>query len=97
MLLLYFCWLDCVAWGTELKSPYCEDVIAQERVQRKFTRLLPGFERYYFKEKAGVRRLGGDLSEVYKIMSGVHMIDNNNLYPMVGCQSQKGMSERFMV
>ena len=61
-------------------SPYYrKDVETLERVQRRFTRMLPGMEGLSYEErleKLGLfslerRRLRGDLIEVYKIMKGI--------------------------
>ena len=60
-------------------SPYCrKDIIKLERVQKRFTRMLPGLDGLTYKERLdrlGLfsqerRRLRGDLVEVYKIMGG---------------------------
>ena len=66
-------------------SPYYrKDIIKLERVQKKFTRMLPGLDGLSYKERLdrlGLfslerRRLRGDLIEVYKIMRGTDQLDS---------------------
>ena len=60
-----------------------------ERVQKRFTRMLPGMEGISYEErleKLGLfslerRRLRGDLIEVYKIMRGMDRVDSQKLFP----------------
>ena len=67
------------------------DVEALERVQKRFTRMLPGLEGVGYEErlnKLGLfslerRRLRGDLIEVYKIMRGIDRVDSQRLFPRV--------------
>ena len=62
-----------------------------ERVQKRFTRMLPGMEGISYEErleKLGLfslerRRLRGDLIEVYKIMRGMDRVDSQKLFPRV--------------
>ena len=62
---------------------------ALERVQKRFTRMLPGMEDISYEErleKLGLfslerRRLRGDLIEVYKIMRGMDRVDSQKLFP----------------
>eukprot|EP00061_Rhincodon_typus_P014782 g42066.t1 len=61
-----------------------KDVIKLERVQKRFTRMLPGMESLSYKErldKLGLfsmeqRRLRGGLIEVYKIMRDIDKVDD---------------------
>ena len=60
-----------------------------ERVQKRFTRMLPGVEGISYEErleKVGLfslerRRLRGDLIEVCKIMRGMDRVDSQKLFP----------------
>ena len=72
-------------YSVQFWSPhYQKDVEALERVQKRFTRMLPGMEGISYEErleKLGLfslerRRLRGDLIEVYKIMSGMDRVTN---------------------
>ena len=64
---------------------------ALERVQKRFTRMLPGMEGISYEErleKLGLfslerRRLRGDMIEVYKIMRGMDRVDSQKLFPRV--------------
>jgi len=66
-------------------------MIALERVERKFTRMLPGLEHIRYEERL-VRlglfflkqiRLTRDLTEVYKIMRGIDRVDRKKYFPLV--------------
>ena len=72
-------------YSVQFWSPhYQKDVEALERVQKRFTRMLPGLEGICYEErleKLGLfslerRRLRGDLIEVYKIMRGMDRVDS---------------------
>ena len=85
-------------------SPYFrKDIIKLERVQKRFTRMLPGLDGLSYKErldKLGLfslerRRLRGDLIEVYKIMRGIDQLDSQYLFPKVG--ESKARGHRFKV
>ena len=74
-------------------SPYYrKDIIQLERVQKRFTRMLPGLDGLSYKERLdrlglfslGRRRLRGDLIEVYKIMRGIDQLDSQHLFPKSG-------------
>ena len=62
---------------------YQKDMEALERVQRRFTRMLPGLEGVGYEERLNKLRLfslerwrlRGDLIEVYKIMRGIDSMD----------------------
>ena len=59
---------------------YKKDVEALERVQRRFTRILPGL---FSLER---RRLRGDSIEVCKMMKGIDRVNVQRLFPRVdGC------------
>jgi len=67
-------------YSVQFWSPhYQKDVEALERVQKRFTRMLPGMEGISYEEKLEKvclfslerQRLRGDLIEVYKIMRGM--------------------------
>jgi len=78
------------------------DVEALERVQRRFTRMLPGIESVGSEErlnKLGLfslerQRLRGDLIEVHKIMRGIDRVDIQRLYPRVNVSITRGTSPR---
>ena len=66
-------------------SPYYgKDIIKLERVQKRFTRMLPGLDGLSYKERLdrlGLfslqrRRLRGDLIEVYKTKRGTDQLVN---------------------
>ncbi|PLS49478.1 hypothetical protein CYV29_15670, partial [Carnobacterium maltaromaticum] len=77
---------------------YQKDVDALERVQRRFTRMLPGMEGASYEERLSRlglfslerRRLRGDLIEVYKIMRGIDRVDSKRLFPRVGVSITRG-------
>ena len=66
-------------------------VEALERVQKRFTRMLPGMEGINYEEKLEKLglfslerwRLRGDLIEVHKIMRGMDRVDSQKLFPRV--------------
>ncbi|XP_072443501.1 RNA-directed DNA polymerase from mobile element jockey isoform X1 [Chiloscyllium punctatum] len=68
-----------------------KDVEALERVQRRFTRMLPGMENRSYEDRLRVlglfslerRRMTGDLIEVYKIIRGIDRVDSQRLFPWV--------------
>ena len=70
---------------------YQKEVKALERVQRRFTRMLPGLTGVGYEErlsKLGLFslerwRLRGDLIEVYKMMRGIDRVDSQRLFPRV--------------
>jgi len=67
-----------------LKYYYRKDIIKLERVQKRFTRMLPGLVGLSYKERLdrlGLfslerRRFWGDLIEVYKITRGIDKVVN---------------------
>ena len=64
---------------------------ALERVQKRFTRMLPGLEDMDYEErlnKLGLFslecwRMRGDLIEVYKITTGLDRVDSQSFFPRV--------------
>ena len=91
-------------YSVQFWSPhYQKDVEALERVQKRFTRMLPGMEGISYEErleKLGLfslerRRLRGDLMEVYKIMRGMDRVDSQKLFPRVEESITRG--HRFKV
>eukprot|EP00061_Rhincodon_typus_P006952 g28112.t1 len=68
-----------------------KDVAALERVQKGFTRMLPGMESISNEEsleKLGLfsleqQSLRGDLIQVYKIMKGMDKVDSQKHFPRV--------------
>ena len=77
-------------YSVQFWSPhYQKDVGALERVQKRFTKMLPGMEGINYEErleKLGLfslerRRLRGDLIEVYKIMRSMDRMDSQKLFP----------------
>ena len=80
-----------VEYCVQFWSPnYRKDINKLERVQRRFTRMLPGFRHLSYRErlnKLGLyslerRRLRGDLIEVFKILRGIDRVDVNRLFPL---------------
>ena len=77
-------------YSVQFWSPlYEKDVEALERVQKRFTRMLPGMEGISYEErleKLGLfslerLRLRDDLIEIYKIMRGMDRVDSQKLFP----------------
>ena len=77
---------------------YRKDVEALERVQRRFTRMLPGMEGKSYEERLidlklfslERRRLRGDLIETYKMVRGLDRVDSESLLPLMGTMSTRG-------
>ena len=71
---------------------------ALERVQRRFTRMLPGMEGLSYEERLKTlglfslerRRLRGDLIEVYKIMRGIDRVNGGKLFPPLEMDRTRG-------
>eukprot|EP00061_Rhincodon_typus_P002350 g17290.t1 len=82
--------LAFIGRGIEFKN-WQKDVVALQRVQKRFTSMLPGMEDISYEErleKLGLfalerRRLRGDLIEFYKIMKGTARLDSQKLFPRV--------------
>ena len=79
---------------------YRKDVEALERVQRRFTRMLPGMEGRSYDERLRDlrlfslerRRLRGDLIEAYKMIRGLDRVDSESLFPRMVMASTRGHS-----
>eukprot|EP00061_Rhincodon_typus_P004814 g23487.t1 len=77
---------------------YRKDVITLEKVQRKFAQMLPEMKSLSYEErldKLGLfflqqRKLRGHLIEVYKIMTGIDIVDHENLFLMADLFKTKG-------
>ena len=83
--------LTILEYGVQLWSPnYRKDVNKIERVQRRFTRMLPGFQQLSYRERLNElglyslvrRRLRGVLIEVFKMMKGIDRVDVAKLFPL---------------
>ena len=89
--------------GISTSPYYRQDIIKLERVQKRFTRMLPELDGLSYKERLdrlGLfplerRRLRGDLIEVYKIMRGTDQLDSQYFFPKVGESKTRG--HRFKV
>ena len=85
---------NVLCWSPHHKK----DVEALERVQRRFTRMLPGLEGRFYGEwlrELGFfslewRRMRGDLIEVYKMMRGLNRVDVQRLFPRVDVAVTRG-------
>ena len=91
-------------YSVQFWSPhYQKDVEALEKLQKRFTRMLPRMEGISYEErveKLGLfslerRRLRGDLIEVYKIMRGMDRVNSHKLFPRVEESITRG--HRFKV
>ena len=75
-----------------LSTYYRKDIIKLERVQKRFTRMLPGLDGLSYKERLDIlglfslehMRFRVDLIEVYKIMRGIDQFDGQHLFQNVG-------------
>jgi len=74
----------CTVLVTQLQKGY----YYQERVQKRFTRMLPGLDGLSYKERLdrlGLfflehRRFRGDLIKVYQIMRGINKVDSQHVF-----------------
>ena len=79
---------------------YKKDVEALERVQRRFTRMLPGMVGRSYEERLRDlrlfslerRRLRGDLIEAYKMIKGLDSVDSESLFPRMVMANMRGHS-----
>ena len=78
-------------YGNTIWCPfYKKDIVALERVQRRATKIIPGFDNLCYKDrlkKLGlttleVRRRRGDLIQTYKILTGKDKLDVNKFFQM---------------
>ena len=77
---------------------YRKDVEALERVQRRFTEMLPGMVGRSYEERLRDlrlfllegRRLRGDLIEAYKMIRGLDRVDCESLFPRMVMASTRG-------
>eukprot|EP00061_Rhincodon_typus_P013426 g39796.t1 len=73
-----FQWKGCrLQFAAPRVSKYRKDVVKLEKVEKRFTRMLPGLSNRERLDKLGLfslerQRLRDDLIEVYKIMRGMH-------------------------
>eukprot|EP00061_Rhincodon_typus_P013867 g40502.t1 len=63
-----------------------KDTVKLEKVQKRFTSMLPGMEGLSYKARLELfslelRRLGDDRVEVYKIMRGIDRVNGSCLFP----------------
>jgi ribonucleases P/MRP protein subunit RPP40 len=87
-------------YGNSVWHPqYKKDIELLESVQRRATRLVPGFWKMEYEERLRVmklptlafRRLRGDLIEVYKHLHGIYRVDSTELLPL---DSREGAATR---
>jgi len=77
-----------------------KDILALERVQRRFSRLIPELSGLDYEERLSrlglysleFRRMRWYRIETYKIMKGIDRIDAVRLYPLVGKSRTRGHS-----
>ena len=75
-------------WSPHLRK----DILALERVQRRFTRLIPELKGLAYEERLSrrglysleFRRMREDLIETYKIMKGIDKLEAGRLFPLEG-------------
>ncbi|XP_072107366.1 uncharacterized protein [Mobula birostris] len=85
-------------------SPYLrKDVLTLERVQRRFTRMIPGMRGLRYEEHLSAlglyslefRRMRGDLIETFRMLKGMDRVDVAKLFPMMGESSTRGHDFRI--
>eukprot|EP00061_Rhincodon_typus_P003180 g19462.t1 len=67
-----------------------KDVLALERVQRRFTRMIPGMKSVTYEERLRTlglylmefRRMRGDLIEAYRILNCLDRVDIRKVFPL---------------
>ena len=85
-------------------APYLRKVVlALERVQRRFTRMIPEMENLSYEERLRTlglyslefRRMRGDLIESYRILQGLDRVDVERMLPRVGKTRTRGHNLRL--
>ena len=79
-----------------------EGCAALERVQRRFTRMIPGMKSLSYEEwlrtlglySLEFRRIWGDLIETYRILRGLDRVDVERIFPLVGKTRTRGHNLR---
>ncbi|XP_059805558.1 uncharacterized protein LOC132380631 [Hypanus sabinus] len=97
MMQLYKTWVrPHLEYCIQFWSPhYRKDVEALERVQRRFTRMLPGLESMNYDQRLRLyclerRRMTGNMIEVYKMLRGIDRVDSQRLFPRAPLLSTSG-------
>ena len=84
-------------------APYLrKDVLALERVQRRFTRMIPGMKSLSYEERLRTlglyslefRTIRGDLIETYRIVRGLARVDMKRMFPLIGKTRTRGHNLR---
>jgi hypothetical protein len=78
----------CVAWCPYYIPYYIKDIEALEKVQRRFTRILPDFRHLEYEDRLSkynltslyARRLGHDLTLVFKLVRGFIDLDSSQFF-----------------
>eukprot|EP00061_Rhincodon_typus_P012832 g38819.t1 len=85
-------------WVQFWSSHYQKDMNALEKVQKRFTRMLPGMGEFSYEERLdrlGLfslegRRLRDNLIEVYKIVNDMDRVESMSLFPRVEGSINRG-------
>ncbi|XP_051873382.1 RNA-directed DNA polymerase from mobile element jockey isoform X2 [Pristis pectinata] len=86
-------------WAPHLRK----DVLTLERVQRRFTRMIPGMKGLKYDERLSAlglysleyRRMRGDLVATFKMLTGKDRVDVARLFPLVGVSRTRGHNLRI--
>ena len=73
-------------------------MLALERVQRMFTRMIPGMKSLSYEERlkySEFRRIRGDLIKTYRILRGLDRVDVERMFPLVGKTRTRGHNLRL--
>ena len=77
-------------------------MLALERVQKRFTRMIPGMKGLSYEEQlrtlglySEFRRMRGDLIETYRILQGLDRVDVERMFPLVGKTRTRGHNLRL--
>lgn len=87
------------AWNPYLKG----DIDMIEKVQRRFTRMILELQQLTYEERLSslttlfVRRLRGDLIEVYKILNGYGKVDSIVLFEFSNISFTRGHTMKLCV